>query len=435
MCIRDRETTGSLQGTVKDSSGAVVPFAKVTVTTPTLVGGKSADTDSKGFYHFANLPPGSYTVTVDAKGFQTLKQAGLMIEVGHIPTLDLSLSVGAESSVVEVTTEGPQIDVTSSTSHTNITEDVVTNIPHGVSFQSAIQFAPSARNEPLMGMSQFSIGNGNGATSPGSGSSGNAYGYSIAGGSDSENSYLVEGQETANLIGGYSHTNVPFDFIDEMVMDTSGIQAEHGGALGGVINVIMYKGSNHIHGAAWIMFNDDALNGSPRAQPRYDPNSVGTTLSDGAFVDPAWQQYQPKKYHTSDVFPGFRIGMPLLKDKVFLFGAFAPEWSNQEDAVTYNHAFSTTYPGQNGTLKFGQNTQTYYTNVRVDAAIGQRVHVFGSLLDQGQHQSGEELPKGDDVHGLFNAASSVNPIAWSHSLGYAAPNTTYNPVSYTHRCV
>ena len=420
-----QETTGSLQGTVKDPSGAVVTNAKVSVTTPSLAGGMSTVTDTKGYYHLSNLPPGLYVVTVDAKGFQTLKRSDLRIEVGHLPTLDLSLSMGSEATVVEVTSATPQIDVTTTTTNTNITEDVVQNIPHGLSFQSAIQFAPAARNEPLEGMSIFSIGNGNGATSPGSGSNGNAFGYSIAGGADSENSYLVEGQETAELIGGYSHTNVPFDFIDEMVMDTSGIQAEHGGALGGVINVIMHKGSNTVHGAAWIMFNKAGMNGSPRAQPRYDPNGTFN-----ANTDVAWQQYQPKRYHTSDVFPGFRIGLPLVKDKVFLFGAFSPEWSNEERSFTYNPAFASfagdIFPGASGTRSFGQNTQTYYINLRVDAAVGSRVHLFGSVLDQGQHQSGETLPNGDDVHGLYNPSDSINPIGFEHSLGYAAPNSTYN---------
>ena len=420
-----QETTGSLQGTVKDPSGAVIPSAKVTVNTPTLPGGKSADTDAKGFYHFTNLPPGVYTITAEAKGFQKLKQEGLVIEVGHVPTVDLSLSVGSETSVVEVSTEGPQIDETSTTTHSNITEDVVDNIPHGISFQSAIEFSPSARNEPLMGMSQFSIGNGNGATSPGSGSSGAAYGYSIGGGSDSENAYLIEGQETANIIGGYSRTDVPFDFIDEMVMDTTGVQAEHGGALGGVINVIMHKGTNNLHGALWIGFNDGGLNGSPRAQARYDPNQVGFNPK----TDAVWQQYQPKRYHTSDTFPGGRIGLPLVSDKVFLFAAFSPEWSNEERTITYVYKPGWgTFPGMTpgSKLSFGQNTQTYYFNVRVDAALGKKVHVFGSALDQGQHQSGEELPFGDDVHGLFNVSTSVNPIGYEHQLGFAAPNSTYN---------
>jgi Carboxypeptidase regulatory-like domain len=416
-----QETTGGLQGTVKDPSGAVIPKATVTVTAPTLVGSKVTTTDTSGFYHFANLPPGTYTVKIEAAGFDTLQQAGLLIEVGHLPTVDLMLKIGATTNIIEVSASAPMIDVTSDTTHTNITEELVQDIPHGESFQSAIQFAPSARNEPLEGTSQFSIGNGNGATSPGSGSSGNAYGFSIAGGSDSENAYLVEGQETANLIGGYSHTNVPFDFIDQMVIDTTGIQAEHGGALGGVINVIMQKGTNTLHGSIWGMFNDDGLNGSPRANPRYDPNGGPT-----ATTDTPWQQYQPKRYHTSDVFPGFRVGLPLIADRLFLFAAFSPEWSDEEHTVTYNHAFSSTYPTQTGKLSFGQNTQTYYTNLRADAALGTKIHIFGSLLDQGQRQTGETLPFGDDVHGLFDVSSSVNPIGFSHSLGYAAPNTTYN---------
>jgi len=423
VIVLGQETTGALQGTVKDPSGAVVTNAKVSVTSPTLVGGMSTETDSKGYYHLSNLPPGLYVVTVDAKGFQTLKRTDLRIEVGHVPSLDLSLSMGSQATVVEVTSATPQIDVTTTTTNTNITEDVVQNIPHGTSFQSAIQFAPSARNEPLEGMSMFSIGNGNGATSPGSGSNGNAFGYSIAGGADSENSYLVEGQETAELIGGYSHTNVPFDFIQEMVMDTSGIQAEHGGALGGVINVILDKGSNQIHGAAWMMAGTDMFNGSPRAETRYDPNNVGFN----AKTDATWQQYQPQKYHTSDMFPGVRVGLPILKDKLFLFAAFSPEWSNEERKVTYNPAFAASnFPGITGSRKFAQNTHTYYANVRLDAAVGSKIHLFGSVLDQGQRQVGESLPNGDDVNGLFNVSASVNPIAFEHSLGYSAPNSTYN---------
>ena len=119
--VLGQETTGSLQGTVKDPSGAVVTNAKVSVTTPSLAGGMSTVTDSKGYYHLSNLPPGLYVVTVDAKGFQTLKRSDLRIEVGHLPTLDLSLSMGSEATVVEVTSATPQIDVTTTTTNTNIT--------------------------------------------------------------------------------------------------------------------------------------------------------------------------------------------------------------------------------------------------------------------------------------------------------------------------
>jgi hypothetical protein len=205
-----QETTAGLQGTVKDGTGAVIPNATVTISSPTLVGDKTVVTDKQGNYRFANLPPGPYVVNVTAKGFTSLKREGLVLEVGHLPTVDLTVSVGGEATVVEVSAAAPTIDVTSVTTLTNVTQDVINFVPRGTSFQSVIQFAPSARNEPLMGNTTT---NGSGSVSPGNGSNGQSFGYSIAGGSDSENSYLVEGQETANLIGGYSHTNVPFDFI------------------------------------------------------------------------------------------------------------------------------------------------------------------------------------------------------------------------------
>ena len=216
------------------------------------------------------------------------------------------MSIGASGTVVEVSGAAPIIDVTTETTQTNVTQDVVQDVPHGRSFQSVIQFAPSARNEPLAGSNPYNGGTGTGSNSPGNSSNGSAYGFSVAGGSDSENSYLVEGQETANLIGGYSHTNVPFDFIQEVQVKSSGIEAEHGGSLGGVVNVVMKKGSNNYHGSVFAQFENQGLDGSPIAYSRYNPLDTGTSTSWGS-IDPAYQQYQPIKPKTSDVFPGLHL--------------------------------------------------------------------------------------------------------------------------------
>jgi hypothetical protein len=434
-----QETTGGLQGTLKDAAGAIVQHAHVVITSPALVGTKEASTDSKGYYHFSNLPPGAYTITVTATGFETLKKEGLMIEVGHLPTVDLTASVGADKTVVEVNADAVQIDTTTTVTQTNITPDVIEDVPHGRSFQSVIQFAPSARNEPLMGSNRASSGTG--GVSPGNGSNGNPYGYSVAGGSDSENSYLVEGQETANLIGGYSHTNVPFDFIDEVQIKSSGIEAQHGGSLGGVVNVIMKKGASSYHGSVFAEFENDAMDGSPNPTPRYDPLSSGSTTPTGTFLDPTYQNYQPVKPKMSDVFPGFTFGGPLvpflpsLRDRLFFFVGFKPEWHDHEDKINYG-------PSNGGLIPYSQNTQTYYTTARVDAAATNKIRVYGSYLYQFQRQSGEDLPNPDSKQGYFNAStgcfgpatSSTNPcvaspvpaFSYAHSLGYAAPNITVN---------
>src|SRR5215469_4003106 len=130
-----QETTAGLQGTVKDTSGAVVANATVTVTANTLVGNKTTKTDGNGNYHFANLPPGTYSVSVTAAGFATWKNEGLVLEVGHLPTLDASLQVGKTETVVEVSgAAAPLVDVTTNTNQTNLTEDIIENVPHGTSF-------------------------------------------------------------------------------------------------------------------------------------------------------------------------------------------------------------------------------------------------------------------------------------------------------------
>ncbi len=425
-----QETTGGLEGTVRDQSGAVVPRATVTVTTPTLVGSKVEETDAAGFYRFSNLPPGTYTIKVEAKGFETLKRDGLVLEVGHLPSVDLTMKVGQVSTVVEVNeSEAPLIDETTTTTLTNIPQEALQNLPHGTSFQSVIQFAPSARNEPLEGNTAMS--NGTGSASPGSASNGGSFGFSIGGGADSENSYLVEGQETANIIGGYSHTNVPMDFISEVQMKTSGVSAEYGGALGGVVNVIMDKGTANWHGSVFTGFQDSGMNGSPTAFPRYDIDSSGTVAKWG-LIDPAYQNYQPTRPHTSVFWPGFTVGGPLiglfpkvladpmnnrLKDRIFLFVGFNPEWNDFEETVKMTGI---------GPTPFSQNTRTYYTYGRLDAEVTQKIRVFGSYLYQAQRQFGESLPEFDSVNGYTNPTAG-NPLSvYAHNIGYSAPNITLN---------
>jgi Carboxypeptidase regulatory-like domain/TonB dependent receptor len=423
--VAAQETTAGLQGTVKDPSGAVVPGATVAVTAKTLIGTKSVDTDSSGYYRFANLPPDDYTVSVSAKGFATAKRE-ISLEVGRLPSLDFLLQVGISETIVEVNSAPPQIDMTTNVTATNVTEDVIEAIPHGRNFQSVIQFAPSARNEPLMGNGSLGgyPGNGTGGSAPGSTANGGDHGFSVAGGSDSENSYLVEGQETANLIGGYSRTTVPFDFIDEVEIKNSGIQAEHGGALGGVVNVVMKKGTNNYHGSVFTYFENDAMDARPSTYSRYDPNSAQITMPWGQ-TDPNFQEYVPKKDKTNDIFPGFTFGGPILRDRIFGFVAFNPEFTQIERSVNYGNSQNATLQPL-GVVKFSQNTQTYYTNGRVDAAVTKKLRLYASWLYQLQKQSGENLPFWDSSNGDFNTSSNVDPSVYSHALGFTAPNSTTN---------
>jgi Carboxypeptidase regulatory-like domain len=432
-----QETTGALQGTITDQSGAVISSADVTLIGTTLVGTKTLKTDTKGYYRFANLPPGEYSLTVTANGFKTEKRAGLQIEVGHLPTLNITLEVGASTTMVEVTGAAPVIDVTTQTTLTNITEDVIQQVPHGYSFQSAIQFAPGARNEPLAGGNvgpNAAMGTGTGGQSAGSGTNGQAFGYSVAGGADSENAYLVEGQETADAVGGFSHTNVPFAFIQEMQVKSTGMEAEYGGAMGGVVNVVMQKGSNRYHGSVFSQFETSDWDGGPNSYPRYDPSYIsGTTLSGpgGVLADPGYEAYQPKRDNLTDIFPGFTFGGPLIptqsmKDKLWFFLSFNPEFRDRARSIDWDWPGSSAFPAQEGPTPFSANTQTYYTNGRIDWAATDKIRVFGSWLYQYQRQSGEFLPYADSTTGLINTTATSPPEVYGHGLGFTAPNQTTN---------
>src|SRR5438105_15543003 len=320
--VAAQETTGGLQGTVTDPSGAVISGADVTVTSPALLGEKSLTTGASGYYRFANLPPGTYTITASARGFQTVKRENVTIEVGHLPTLNIGLRIGSSSTVVEVSAEAPLVDVTTTTNQTNLTNNDLNAVPHGLSYQTVIQYAPMARNEPLAGGSAGVTGNSGGSL-PGSSGNGLSVGFQIGGAADSENSYLVEGQDTENISGGASQANVPFEFIQEVQVKTSGIQAEHGGALGGVVNVVMQKGSNAWHGSLFTTYDGDILSGTAPGVSgtgasglRYDPNGIGFVPH---VSDPNPQTYNPKKDNFHHVQPGFTVGGPIMKDRLWFF--------------------------------------------------------------------------------------------------------------------
>ncbi len=421
--VFSQETTGGLQGTVKDPSGAVVPKAKVVLTSTAMVGSKELVTDSSGFYRFANLPPGDYSLTVTATGFKGYKHEGISIGIGRVPTADIALQVGSETTTVEVSTEAPVIDTTSTENLTNIDSEVLSNTPHGITYQSVIQYAPMARNEPLAGLSMNGTGRGGtGGSMPGSSGNGQSFGYSIGGASDSESSYLVEGQDTENISGGYSKANVPMDFIQEVQLKTSGIEAQYGGALGGVVNVVMKKGSNQYHGEFFTSYESSGTDANPvNSFLRYDPLDSGNA---DVGLDPAAQLYQATKDHFRTVQPVATIGGPIMKDRLWFFTGFAPLFNSRARTVDFG-----SQNGNAGKQYFTQDRQTYYLTARVDGAVTDKIRLFGSWLYQYGRETGVSLPIGDPIPqtASFLNTSIFTPLSnFSHGLGFSAPNATYN---------
>jgi hypothetical protein len=396
--VQAQETTGGVQGTARDSSGAVVPGATVDISGPALIGSKELITDKAGFFRFVNLPPGSYSLVVKASGFDAVKLPSVTVEVGRYPSIDISLKVGSAATTVEVSAESTQIEETTTHGLTNIDAAEIAELPHGTSFQSLIPLAPAARNEPLQGG-----------------------GPQINGGANAENSYLVEGQETGNIRDGTSTSNVPIDFIQEMQLKTSGIESEYQGSMSGTVNVVMKKGSNQWHGSLFTYYNSDVTDASPDPYLRYDPNQAPTSPSeDGTYLgfDTPVQTYQPVKDHYRNVQPGGTLGGPIMKDRLWAFLGFAPYYSTLRRTVDFG--------GSTGVQAFPQNNDQYFFSSRLDATLTSKIRVFGSWLAQYHRASGSSLPNASDAYGLVNSSASSGPSAFPSGIGWVAPNQNVN---------
>ncbi|HWR36718.1 MAG TPA: carboxypeptidase regulatory-like domain-containing protein [Clostridia bacterium] len=402
-----QETTAGIQGTVKDPTGAVVSKATVEVAGPALIGTKKVETDNSGYFRFANLPPGEYTITTTAAGFRTSKLAGIKLEVGKLPTIDLKLEVGGNEQVVEVSGEAPIVDVAQSKVQTNVTSDIIAGIPKGRSFQSVIQFAPGARNEPLQADRATGIA-----------------GYQIDGASGSENSFLMEGQETSDVQTGQTRTNAPFEFIQEVQVKTSGFEAEYGGALGGVVNVIQKRGSNAWHGSIFSYYAGDIFNSAPNRYTRYtdsdnevDPISKpGCVASNTCRLGGPFEYVQPKKDHRRTIEPGFEVGGYLVKDRIWAFASAVP----RIDRITR------TVKMDAGERKFFNNEETYYSLARLDALVTSKIRVFGSWQYSYDRNSGISMPNADDAFGKSNDLASANPDDYNSGIGNVQPNIIFN---------
>jgi len=388
-----QETTAGLQGTVKDPSGAIIIKATVEVTSVALIGTKTAETDQAGYFRFANLPPGAYTVTVTATGFRTFKQENIDVAVGHLPTLDITMQVGTATETVEVSSAGALLDTTQSKVQTNISRDNLMNLPtQSLSYQSVIQFAPGARSEPLQG------------------------GYQINGASNSENAYLVDGQDTGSILDGHSYSNVPMDFIDEVQVKTSGFEAEYGGALGGVVNVISKRGSNEWHGSVFMYYNADRFNANPN--PSLIRNPQFPTNLGGARLDQPLEYYYPVKDHQRVDDPGFTLGGDLIKDRLWIFVSAAPDFNQLRRTVNFASPY--------GTRNFNDNSYTYYSFARMDYRATERIRLYGSWQYNYNRATGTSLPQADDIHRQFNSSSTSSPDNFNGGIGSVNPQVIYN---------
>jgi hypothetical protein len=294
-----QETTGSISGTVTDASGARIPGATVKAEGQAFT--RTATTNSDGFFRMLQVPPGSYKVTVSANNFSGATADQVIVALGKTTPLEFALKVGSVSEQVNISADDVvRIDPADNKIQTNITTKVIDSLPKGTNMTSLLKLSPATRAEPLSG------------------------GFQVDGASGSENSFIIDGLETSNFRTGVLNTNnnLPFQFIQEIQIKTSGFEAEFGGATGGVINVVTKGGSNEFHGEARYEFEPNQLWAGPR--PFLNTFRSGT----GASFVQINEYLKADKDKFTNHYPSFGIGGPIAKDRLWFFASYAPQIFN-----------------------------------------------------------------------------------------------------------
>jgi len=333
-----QEQRASIEGVVKDATGAVMPGVTVEAKNESTGVVVSAVTDANGVYRFPSLASGIWDVTATLAGFNTASTPDVPLTLGQIKKVDFTLAVAGVAESVQVTAESPLVDVRQSARSTSIRNEQIDLLPRGRDFSTLVTQAPGANNE---------------STKLG--------GLSIDGASAGENRFIIDGIETTNLNTGVQGKNVIADFVEEVQVKSSGYTAEYGGATGGVINVVTKSGSNNLRGNALFNWMSDSLESSNRPVLRRG-------VLDNSKAE--YQTYPEDSYNRFE--PGVALGGPLVKDKMWFFGAYQPalttttrtvdkQTSGNPNSSIWSDVESkenTQYVSANTTAQIGNNIRT-----------------------------------------------------------------------------
>ena len=282
--------TASLRGTVTDSTGAIVPGASITLTEPATKSARTAVTGSQGNYYFAGLSAGRWVIKVELAGFKTREET-FTLAPQDTRGLDVRLELGAQSEVVNVTTETEIIQTETGAREGMLRAEQIENLSIiGRSAMELLRIMPGV--VPLDQDQLQTVGFGQGGN--------NTTGYTVNGVRGTNNVVTLDGSMLMD-IGSNNGViiNPNPDMVESVKMLTSNYAAEYG--TGGVqVSAITKGGSNEFHGSAYVYSRTHELAANDRS------NSI------------AGIEKPPSNF----LYPGANLSGPLIKDKLFFFGAF-----------------------------------------------------------------------------------------------------------------
>jgi hypothetical protein len=279
-------TTGTISGTVKDSSGLVLPNAQIEVLNQDTGITRAMQSDAAGRYSAVLLPLGNYKVTAQVQGFQTEARDGIVLTVGREAVVDLTMSVGSTTSTVEVHAEATLINTTSAEIQGLVSGEQIRELPlNGRSYNDLALLNPGVIYNNKTG-----------------GSSSDGYGVrmSVNGARANNNLFLIDGtmtNDTSQTAGTVNADSLGVEGIREFVILTHNYSAEFGHSAGGVVNAVTRSGTNQFHGSLYEFLRNSAVD----ARDFFQTGPVAP--------------FRRNQF-------GGAIGGPVKKDKLFFFSNY-----------------------------------------------------------------------------------------------------------------
>jgi outer membrane receptor protein involved in Fe transport len=294
---------GSIVGTVADESGAAVSNATV-VATNTATGLKlEAKTDEEGNYTFRNVPPGVFELAISMQGFRELRKTDVRVSAGNPVRHDLKLEVGAMAETVNVVSETALLQTEKADLSTELTSKEVVNLPLNQfrNYQKLLDLVPGATPAQLQNAEIDTPGR--------------ALSTSINGTARNNNAFRVDGAVSVNIwlphhVGYVS----PAETIETVNVSTNNFDADQGMASGAAVTVLTKSGTNEFKGSAFFFRNQDEFNANT-----FQNNAFGLAKPD----------------QTNSIYGG-TLGGPIVRDKLFFFGAWERYQARRGQQASYS---------------------------------------------------------------------------------------------------
>ena len=312
-----------LQGTVLDNSGAVVSGAKVAATEDATGVSHTATSSSSGFYRISELPPGTYTVIVEASGFKKSSTAGVVIRAELLRGLDVTVQLGQAQETVNVTEQTQALETEDATISGTLSAAEVENLPAlDRDPYELIRLAPGifgdgarAGNGTSMGFPNGpSPGTGTGSSGPGGSNTAifqveNQQPISANGQRVTSNDYMVDGVSVNSLEWGGAAVITPsIETVQELTVLSSDYDASDGRSSGAHIKTVTKSGANALHGGGLFLYHDPNFN----AYNKFGGYQAGSVPGSGLLLSPVRYDDSLRQFAGT-------VGGPIIKNKLFFF--------------------------------------------------------------------------------------------------------------------